>query len=133
MFFILFAIYQFTFTFSEYPIKWLADFFSFISEKINFMLPNGLLKSLIISGIIDGVGGVLGFTPLIFLMFFVIAILEDSGYMARIAYMLDRVFRFFGLQGSSVVPYIVSGGIAGVALSLELWQQELSKELKKGY
>jgi len=113
MFFVLFAIYQFTFTFSEYPIEWLAKFFSILSDKIELLLPDGLLKSLIISGIIDGVGGVLGFTPLIFFMFFVIAILEDSGYMARIAYMLDRVFRFFGLQGSSVVPYIVSGGIAG--------------------
>jgi ferrous iron transport protein B len=113
MFFILFAIYQFTFTFSEYPIDWLSQFFVFLSDKVDALLPNGLLKSLIISGIIDGVGGVLGFTPLIFFMFFVIAILEDSGYMARVAYMLDRVFRFFGLQGSSVVPYIVSGGIAG--------------------
>jgi ferrous iron transport protein B len=72
-----------------------------------------MLKSLIVSGIIDGVGGVLGFVPLIMFMFFGIAILEDSGYLARVAFMLDRVFRMFGLHGSSVMAFIVSGGIAG--------------------
>ena len=72
-----------------------------------------MLKSLIVSGIIDGVGGVLGFVPLIMFMFFGIAILEDSGYLARVAFMLDRIFRIFGLHGSSVMAFIVSGGIAG--------------------
>jgi ferrous iron transport protein B len=59
------------------------------------------------------VGGVLGFVPLILLMFLQISILEDSGYMARVAYMLDRVFRAFGLHGYSVMPFVISGGIAG--------------------
>ena len=68
---------------------------------------------MIIAGVIDGVGGVLGFVPLIMFMFFGIALLEDSGYLARVAYMLDRVFKLFGLHGSSVMPFIVSGGIAG--------------------
>ena len=72
-----------------------------------------MVKSLVISGIIDGVGGLLGFVPLIMFMFFGIAFIEDSGYMARMAFMLDRVFRLFGLHGSSVMPFIVSGGIAG--------------------
>ena len=76
-------------------------------------MADGPLKSMIISGIIDGVGGVLGFVPLIMFMFFGIAVLEDSGYLARVAYMMDRVFRSFGLHGSSVMPFIVSGGIAG--------------------
>ena len=65
------------------------------------------------SGIINGVGGVLGFTPLIAFMFLAIAILEDTGYMARIAFMLDRVLRGFGLHGSSVLALMVAGGIAG--------------------
>ncbi len=69
--------------------------------------------SMIISGVVDGVGGVLGFVPLIMFMFFGIAILEDSGYLARVAFMMDRIFRIFGLHGSSVMPFIVSGGIAG--------------------
>ncbi len=110
---ILYFTYEFTFWASEYPTGLLESFFGYLRELAENTLSDGLIKSLIISGIIDGVGGVLGFTPLIFFMFFVIAILEDSGYMARMAYMLDRVFKFFGLQGNSVVPFIVSGGIAG--------------------
>ena len=58
-------------------------------------------------------GGVLGFVPLIMFMFFGISLLEDSGYLARVAFMLDRLFRIFGLHGSSVMAFIVSGGIAG--------------------
>jgi ferrous iron transport protein B len=73
----------------------------------------GPARSLVVSGIIDGVGGVLGFTPLIMIMFFLLSFLEDSGYMARMAYMLDRVFRIFGLHGCSVMPFIISGGIPG--------------------
>ncbi len=76
-------------------------------------MPDGLTKSLVISGIIDGVGGVLGFVPLILFMFLGISFLEDSGYLARMAFMLDRVFRMFGLHGASVMAFIVSGGIAG--------------------
>jgi ferrous iron transport protein B len=77
------------------------------------LLPPGLIKSLVVSGIINGVGSVFSFVPLIMFMFFAIAFLEDTGYLARVAYMLDRVFRTFGLHGSSVMAYIVSGGIAG--------------------
>ena len=64
-------------------------------------------------GIIAGVGGVVSFVPLIMIMFALISFLEDSGYMARMAYMMDRIFRFFGLHGASVMPYVISGGIAG--------------------
>lgn len=110
---ILFGLYQFTFTYSELPIGWLENFFGWLGGVAENTLQDGLLKSMIISGVIDGVGGVLGFTPLIMFMFFGIAILEDSGYLARVAFMLDRVFRIFGLHGSSVMSFIVSGGIAG--------------------
>jgi ferrous iron transport protein B len=110
---VLYGLYEFTFWASETPVGWLESFFGWLGGVADAALPEGLLKSLVISGIIDGVGGVLGFAPLILFMFFIIAILEDTGYMTRIAYMLDRVFRAFGLQGSSVVPYIVAGGIAG--------------------
>jgi ferrous iron transport protein B len=68
---------------------------------------------LIVSGVIDGVGSVLGFVPLVMFMFFGIALLEDTGYLARMAFMLDRVFRAFGLHGGSLMAFIVSGGIAG--------------------
>lgn len=109
----LYGVYEFTFWASEYPVNWLGSGFDWLSGLIDANLRDGLLKSLMISGIIDGVGGVIGFAPLILFMFFAIALMEDSGYMARTAYMLDRVFRMFGLQGNSVVAYIVSGGIAG--------------------
>ena len=107
------GLYHFTFTYSEVPVSWLESFFKWLGSAVSVILPDGLLKSLIISGIIDGVGGVLGFVPLIMFMFLGIAILEDSGYLARVAFMLDRVFRMFGLHGSSVMAFIVSGGIAG--------------------
>jgi ferrous iron transport protein B len=107
------GLYHFTFTYSEVPVGLLESLFSWLGSTLSVLLPEGLLKSLIVSGIIDGVGGVLGFVPLIMFMFFGIAILEDSGYLARVAFMLDRVFRIFGLHGSSVMAFIVSGGIAG--------------------
>ena len=107
------GLYHFTFTYSELPVGWLESFFGWLGSTLSAVLPEGLLKSLIVSGIIDGVGGVLGFVPLIMFMFFGIAILEDSGYLARVAFMLDRIFRIFGLHGSSVMAFIVSGGIAG--------------------
>ncbi|MFC1524215.1 ferrous iron transport protein B [Thermodesulfobacteriota bacterium] len=110
---VLLGLYKFTFTYSEIPIHWVEAFFDLLSSLADRILSDGTLKSLIISGIINGVGGVLGFVPLILFMFFGIAILEDSGYLARVAFMMDRVFRVFGLHGSSVMAFIISGGIAG--------------------
>jgi len=113
MLLILYGVYKFTFEYSALPVSWLDSGFTALGNFMESVLPAGLIKSLIVSGIIDGVGGVLSFIPLILFMFFSIAFLEDTGYLARVAYMLDRVFRTFGLHGSSVMAYIVSGGIAG--------------------
>jgi len=110
---VLFALYTFTFSYSTVLVDWLSQFFALISKGIDTLLPDGPVKSMIISGVVDGVGGVLGFVPIIMFMFFGIALLEDSGYLARVAFMMDRIFHFFGLHGSSVMPFIVSGGIAG--------------------
>ncbi len=110
---ILYAVYEFTFSASEIPIEWFGAFFNQLAFFVSGIIPPGMLQSLIVSGVIDGVGGVLGFVPLIMFMFFTIAIMEDSGYMARVAYMLDRVLRWFGLHGNSVMALIVSGGISG--------------------
>ena len=107
------GLFHLVFTYSEVPVGWLESLFGWIGHGLYTIMPHGLLRSLIVSGIINGVGGVLGFVPLIMFMFFGIAFLEDSGYLARVAYMLDRVFRIFGLHGSSVMAFIVSGGIAG--------------------
>lgn len=110
---ILYGLYTFTFSYSTSLVGVLTTFFALISSTVDTLLPDGPLKSMIISGAIDGVGGVLGFVPIIMFMFFGIAVLEDSGYLARVAFMMDRIFHFFGLHGSSVMPFIVSGGIAG--------------------
>jgi len=113
MMLILYSIYEFTFWASEVPVAWIEHFFEWLKTGIIILIPAGNLRSMIVSGVIDGVGGVLGFVPLIMFMFFTIAILEDSGYMARMAYMLDRVLRWFGLHGNSVMPLLISGGISG--------------------
>jgi len=110
---VIIGLYHFTFTYSEIPVGWFESFFGFLETLAITYIPDGLIKSLIVSGIIAGVGGVLGFVPIIIFMFMGIAILEDSGYLSRVAYMLDRIFKSFGLHGSSVMPFIVGGGIAG--------------------
>ncbi len=110
---VLLGLYHFTFTYSEIPVGWLENFFGWLSDSVKTYIPPGPLQSLMVSGVIDGVGGVLGFVPLIVFMFLGIAFLEDSGYLARVAFMLDRIFQFFGLHGSAVMPFIISGGIAG--------------------
>ncbi len=110
---IIYLTYTFVFWTSEVPVSVVEGFFGWTREIITRLIPDGLMKSLIINGVIDGVGGVLSFVPLIMLMFFAIAILEDSGYMARMAFLLDRLLRYFGLHGNSVLAMIVSGGISG--------------------
>jgi len=110
---VLYGMFVVTFTVGEIPMGWLESFFAGLSEGATEMLPPGRFRSLLVDGVIAGVGGVLGFVPLIMVMFLGIAFLEDSGYMARMAYMMDRVLRIFGLHGCSVMPFIVAGGIPG--------------------
>lgn len=110
---VLYLMYQITFELGAYPQEWVENGFDFLGEICSDILPEGLIQSLVVDGIIAGVGGVLSFVPLIMIMFAMISFMEDSGYMARMAYMMDRIFRFFGLHGASVMPYVISGGIAG--------------------
>ncbi|MDL2272587.1 ferrous iron transport protein B [Desulfovibrio sp. OttesenSCG-928-I05] len=110
---IFYLVYKVAFEFGAYPMDVVDAFFGWLGDMVDANMSDGLLKSMVVSGVIAGVGGVMVFVPLILVMFLLIAFLEDSGYMARAAYMLDRVFRVFGLHGSSVMPYVISGGIAG--------------------
>lgn len=113
MFGALYLMFQITFELGAYPQGWVEEGFGWLGGFLSDVLPEGLAQSLIVDGIIAGVGGVVSFVPLILIMFALISFMEDSGYMARVAYMMDRIFRFFGLHGASVMPYIISGGIAG--------------------
>ncbi len=110
---VLYAVYVFVFQGSEPLVSLLELLFKWMGNAFEAVLPEGLLRSLVVNGIIDGVGGVIRFTPLIAFMFLAIAFLEDTGYMARIAFMLDRVLRGFGLHGASMLALLVSGGLAG--------------------
>ncbi len=110
---VLYGVYQFVFWASQAPVAGLENFFGWLTPLLEARLPEGLLRSLLVDGAIAGVGGVMGFVPLIMFMFLAIAIMEDSGYMARMAYLLDRVLRTFGLHGNSVMALIVGGGISG--------------------
>ena len=110
---VLWAMFYVTFNVGAYPQAWMEAFFDWLGSLGTRVIPDGLLQSLVVSGIINGVGAVLSFTPLILIMFAMLVFLEDLGYMARVAYMMDRVFRAFGLHGSSVMPLIISGGIPG--------------------
>ena len=110
---VLYAIFYVSIEYGAYPQGWVEDLFAWMADTVGSHMADGELKSLIVDGIIGGVGSVMSFVPLIAIMFIMIAFIEDSGYMARICYMMDRIFRMFGLHGASVMPYVVAGGIAG--------------------
>ena len=110
---VLYSLFWLTFTLGAYPQDWVGAFFEFLGHLGETYITNPLLQSMVVSGIIEGVGAVLGFAPLILIMFILLCFLEDLGYMARVAYMLDRVFKYFGLHGASVMPFIIAGGIPG--------------------
>ena len=110
---ILFLIFQSIFTFSAYPMDFIEWSFREFSTWISAMLPPGILSSLITNGIIAGLSGVVVFIPQIAFLFAFIAILEDTGYMARVSFMMDKLMRKFGLNGKSVIP-LISGAACAV-------------------
>lgn len=105
---VMYAIFKFTFTCSGPAVKWLEAFFKWMGGSLQTILPDGVFRSLLVDGIIGGVGGVLGFFPLVLFMFFAIAFFEDSGYMARAAFVMDKVMSKFGLHGKSFLPLMIS-------------------------
>ncbi len=113
MLIVLWLMFYITFHVGSYPQSLMEKGFGLLGALVGYIVGPGLLQSLLVKGAIDGVGAVLSFTPLILIMFAMLVFLEDLGYMARIAYMLDRVFRVFGLHGASAMPFIMSGGIPG--------------------
>lgn len=110
---IMYLTFYFTFTCAEPLMGWIEEFFGFIGDTVkNIWSEDKLpyLRSLVTDGIIGGVGGVIVFLPNILFLFFAIALLEDSGYMSRAAFIMDGVMRKFGLQGRSFVPLVLGFG-----------------------
>ena len=105
---VLATIFQFIFSFSSYPMDFIDESFAFISESAANILPSNIFTDLLVNGIIPGLGGVVIFIPQIAFLFLFIGILEESGYMSRVVFLMDKLMRPFGLNGRSVVPMISS-------------------------
>ena len=109
----MYLVFQLTFTLAEPAMAFMETCFGFLGDTIAGFWPEGsesLLKSLLVDGIIGGVGGVVVFLPNILLLFLAIAILEDSGYMARVAFLMDRIMNKIGLHGKSFIPMLTGFG-----------------------
>ena len=124
---ILLMIFQSVFFLAEYPMNWISDFFLWLSSLINTYLPEGPVNSLLANGIIPGLGGIMVFAPQIGILLYFLYLLEDSGYMARVIFLMDRFLRPFGLNGKSIVP-LVSGTACAIPAIMSTRNIENVKE-----
>lgn len=106
LFVVLFLLFQSIFWLARYPMDWMQQGFASLGDALNSLLPSGMLSDLLVNGLLAGVSGVAVFVPQIMILFGLITILEDSGYMARISFLTDRIMRSAGLNGRSVMPLI---------------------------
>lgn len=109
-FLLLFLMFEATFSLGQYPMDWIDGLVGKIGEFVGENMPSGILKDLITDGIIGGVGAVIVFLPNILILYFFISLLEDSGYMARAAFMMDKLMHKMGLHGKSFIPMIMGFG-----------------------
>jgi ferrous iron transport protein B len=105
---ILFIIFQSIFSIAEFPMNFIDETFTGFIDFVSNLLPKGVLNDLIVNGVLAGIGGIIIFVPQIAMLFMFIAILEDTGYMARVSFLMDKLMRNFGLNGRSVIP-LMSG------------------------
>jgi len=128
-FVILFVIFQSIFDWSKAPMDFIDSSFASLSSFAGENLPQGILTNLISQGIIPGIGGILIFIPQIAFLFLFISILEESGYMSRVVFLMDKIMRNFGLSGKSVVPLISGTACAIPAImatrNIENWKERL--------
>lgn len=108
--FFLWVMFQTTFTIGAYPQGWIESAVEWFGSHVASWMNEGILRDLIVDGIIAGVGGVLVFLPNILILFFFISILEDTGYMARAAFIMDRLMHKIGLHGKSFIPFLIGFG-----------------------
>jgi len=126
---VLFLVFQAIFTWSAYPMSLLEKLFVFVSVNLKSAMPAGILTNLLVDGVLAGLSGILVFIPQIALLFFFIAILEDTGYMARVSFIMDKLMRKFGLNGRSVIP-LISGVACAVpaimsARTISNWKERI--------
>ncbi|SHF06325.1 ferrous iron transport protein B [Chryseobacterium takakiae] len=124
---ILLIIFQSVFFLAEYPMNWIDELFAWLSAFTGEHLPEGPLNSLISNGIVPGIGGIVIFAPQIGILLYFLYLLEDSGYMARVVFLMDRLLRPFGLNGKSIVP-LVSGTACAIPAVISTRNIENLKE-----
>ena len=109
-FFILFIMFETTFKLGQYPMDWIEAVVEWIGDVVGNTLPDGPLQSMLVDGVIGGVGSVIVFLPQILILYLFISFMEDSGYMARAAFITDRMMHKMGLHGKSFIPLIMGFG-----------------------
>jgi ferrous iron transport protein B len=124
---ILFIVFQAIFTLSQFPMQWIEMFFLFISDLIKGWMPDGPLQGLIADAIVPGIGGILIFVPQIAILFFLLLLLEETGYMSRVVFLMDRWMKPFGLNGKSIVP-LISGAACAIPAVMSARNIENRKE-----
>ncbi|MFW2134810.1 ferrous iron transport protein B [Chryseobacterium sp. TY4] len=126
-FLILMLVFESVFFLAEFPMAWIEDGFAWLTDWAAVTLPAGPINSLITTGIIPGIGGILVFVPQIGIMLYFLYLLEDSGYMARVVFLMDKFLRPFGLNGKSIVP-LVSGVACAIPAIMSTRNIENTKE-----
>ena len=106
----MWVMFEATFRLGEYPMSWIEAGISFLGEWVQGIMADGPLKDLIVDGVIGGAGGVIVFLPNILILYMFISFMEDSGYMARAAFIMDRIMHKMGLQGKSFIPLVMGFG-----------------------
>lgn len=128
-FVILLTIFQAIYDWAEVPMDFIDTAFAALSEWVKDVMPAGAFTDLVAEGIVPGLGGIVIFIPQIAFLFLFIAILEESGYMSRVVFLMDRIMRRFGLSGKSVVPLISGTACAIPAImatrNIESWKERL--------
>ena len=108
--FFIWAMFQMTFSLGAYPMDWISSGINLFSTLLAHVLPDNIFKDFLINGIIAGVGSVMIFLPNILILFFCIALFEDTGYMSRAAFLMDRIMHLIGLHGKSFIPMLMGFG-----------------------
>jgi ferrous iron transport protein B len=108
--FFMWLMFQATFTLGSYPMNWITTGVGLLSEWVHSTMAEGALRDLMVDGIIGGVGGVIVFLPNILILFFFISLMEDTGYMARASFIMDKLMHKIGLHGKSFIPLVMGFG-----------------------